>query len=88
MLITGFDPGAFTIDLSGFPNDLGGGGFFLTQGGNDLALNFTPVPEPSTYALMALGLGVVAVGLNSVSRTAFIRLKKGKNWLRKPCGPC
>jgi hypothetical protein len=22
-------------------------------------LNFTPVPEPSTYALMALGLGLI-----------------------------
>jgi len=68
--ITGFDPGAFTIDLSGFPNDLGGGGFFLTQGGNDLALNFSSVPEPSTYALMALGLGVVAIGLRRKTRRA------------------
>ena len=86
--IAQFDPTLFNIASSGF--DLGGGEFSLSlsSDSDSLLLNFTPVPEPSTYALMALGLGVVAVGLNSVSRTAFIRLKKGKNWLRKPCGPC
>ena len=34
----------------------------LTVNGSDnqLILNFTPVPEPSTYALVAIGLGLVA----------------------------
>jgi hypothetical protein len=58
--ITGFvsDGSQFSIDQSQF---LGGGIFSLTQSGTNLVLNFTPVPEPSTYALMALGLG--ATGL-------------------------
>lgn len=58
--ITGFDPTRFTIDTSLFGNSLGIGSFYLTQSGNDLLLNFTPVPEPSTYALIGLGLGAVA----------------------------
>jgi hypothetical protein len=41
-----------------FLNPLGGGSFSLTLDGenNALFLNFTPVPEPSTYALLSLGL--------------------------------
>jgi hypothetical protein len=57
--ITGFDPNAFTLDATGFSNSLGIGSFFLSQSGNDLLLNFTPVPEPSTYALMGTGLLVL-----------------------------
>jgi autotransporter-associated beta strand protein len=59
--ITGFSAGTFTFETGGFLNNLGGGSFFVTQNGTNLAINFTPVPEPSTYALMALGLGVVVV---------------------------
>lgn len=62
--IAGFDPNAIAIDSSEFSTSLGSGQFFLIQTGNDLMLNFTPVPEPSTYALMGLGLGVVVVGLH------------------------
>ncbi len=51
----------FLIDSSGFTNGLNGGTFSITLGtytGNPaLFLNFTPVPEPSTYALIAVGLG-------------------------------
>ena len=53
--ITGFNAADFTIDSSQFN---GGGIFSLTQSGGNLVLNFTAVPEPSTYALMGLGLGL------------------------------
>lgn len=50
----------FSLDLSAFTSDaLMGGDFELVQSGNQIMLNFTPVPEPSTYALMALGLALV-----------------------------
>ena len=59
--ITDFVSGGsqFTIDSSGFS---GGGLFSVSLGvylGNpSLVLNFTAVPEPSTYALMLAGLGL------------------------------
>lgn len=59
----GIDPDAFAINVDDFVNGLGGGIFTLVEGmdGSNpaLFLNFTPVPEPSTYALMAAGLGAV-----------------------------
>jgi fibronectin-binding autotransporter adhesin len=54
--ITGFDTSVVTLDTSNVGADLGMGHFFLSQSGNDLFVNFTPVPEPSTYALLGLGL--------------------------------
>ena len=54
--IVTFDPTAFTIDTSGFQNPMGTGGFYLSESGNNLMLNFTPVPEPSTWVLMASGV--------------------------------
>ena len=63
--ITGFNPSAFTIDASSF---LGGAYtnpsyFNLSLGvtGNSLILNFTAIPEPSSYALMSLGLAAMAL---------------------------
>jgi autotransporter-associated beta strand protein len=55
--ITGFSSSAFTINASQFQNGtLSPTVFTLTeQNGQDLYLNFTPVPEPSTYALLGLG---------------------------------
>jgi fibronectin-binding autotransporter adhesin len=60
----GFNALDFTVNTSNFSNPLGttGGNFFVTQGGtgNDsLILNFTPVPEPSTWILMAGGLSMM-----------------------------
>jgi fibronectin-binding autotransporter adhesin len=59
--ITGFNANAFTFDTTYFGASLGIGSFFVTQSGNDMLLNFTPVPEPSTYALMSAGLLLVFV---------------------------
>jgi T5SS/PEP-CTERM-associated repeat protein/autotransporter-associated beta strand protein len=57
--VGGFNPQDFTIDASGFQNSLGIGSFFVTDNGSNLMMNFTPVPEPSTYGLMAAGLLVL-----------------------------
>ena len=64
--INGFSADKFALDLSGFTNSMGASIFILTQGtsvsGNPaIFLNFTAVPEPSTYALMALGLGAAVL---------------------------
>jgi hypothetical protein len=50
--IQGFDPALFFVDTSGFRNDLAGGTFSVVEAGNDLLLTFSPVPEPSTTALL------------------------------------
>jgi autotransporter-associated beta strand protein len=60
--ITGFNAANFTINASGFSNLASASNFALTVSGNDLVLNFTPVPEPSTYGLLGLGLAMAALG--------------------------
>lgn len=55
----GFNPAAFTIDTSAFTSSLNGGLFSLSTSGGNLQLNFTPVPEPSTWVLLLAGLGIV-----------------------------
>lgn len=57
--VTGFDATKFTLDRTAFSNT-SSGEFYLTQSGNSLLLNFTPVPEPSTYVLMGTGLSLLA----------------------------
>ncbi|AOS43291.1 PEP-CTERM motif protein [Lacunisphaera limnophila] len=61
--ISGFDAADFLIDTTAFSSPRDSGVFSLSQGlsgGNPaLFLNFTPVPEPSTYALLGVGLGLV-----------------------------
>lgn len=54
--IIGFDSDEFALDSSGFGDSLNVSQFSLSQNGDDLMLNFTPVPEPSPYALLSLGL--------------------------------
>ena len=62
--ITGFTPAAFTIDSTLFQSGLASATVFtLSQSGSDLYLNFTPIPEPSTYGLLGLGLGALALRL-------------------------
>jgi len=48
----------FTVDTSNFDNSFGGA-FTVDQVGNTLVLNYSAIPEPSTYAL--LGIGVMAL---------------------------
>jgi autotransporter-associated beta strand protein len=64
--ITGFNASDFNIVTSGFSNSTGGGMFSLSEVGDNLYLNFTPVPEPSTWSLM--GAGLVALLVPSAMR--------------------
>jgi len=66
-VITGFDASEFTINVganagaAGFSNALAGGVFSMGLSGDstDLLLNYTAIPEPSTYAMLGLGLGAL-----------------------------
>jgi autotransporter-associated beta strand protein len=57
--ITGFSAGEFTLDTLGFGNPTNGGAFSVSEAGDSLYLDFTPVPEPSTWELMAAGFAAV-----------------------------
>jgi autotransporter-associated beta strand protein len=59
--ITGFSASDFNLVTSGFSNGTAGGTFSLSEVGDNLFLNFTPVPEPSTWALMGAGLVALLV---------------------------
>jgi len=61
--ITNFDPAKFNLFAASttFLNDTAGGTFSLSlENNNTILLNFTPVPEPSTWALMITGLAAIA----------------------------
>lgn len=59
--ITGFAANKFFISTANFSNSLGVGSFSVSQSGNNLLLNFTPVPEPSIYAFLLSGLGLAGL---------------------------
>ncbi len=63
--VSGFDPTAFFIDPSAFHDgSLTPDQFSVSLSGGSLFLNFTPVPEPSTLALLSLGTAaIVGAGL-------------------------
>ncbi len=63
--ITNFNASDFTFNLSNFQNPIGAGMFYVSEnvGDTSLMLNFTPVPEPSTWALMASGLFAVGAAV-------------------------
>lgn len=58
--IMNFDASKFLIDTSGFFTDLDDsdapGDVTITQVGNNLVLNYSSVPEPSTWAMLVIGL--------------------------------
>jgi fibronectin-binding autotransporter adhesin len=54
-----FSSSLFTIDASGFQNPYTGL-FSVSQSGNELYLNYSAIPEPSTYAMLLGGLGLLA----------------------------
>lgn len=60
--VLGFNAAAFTVDATDFQNGTMDGSLFtVTADSNHLYLNFTPVPEPSTWALLLGGLGLPAL---------------------------
>jgi autotransporter-associated beta strand protein len=56
-----FNSADFSVDLTNFQNSTGGGSFAVGETGDTLTLNFTPVPEPSTWMLMAAGLAALCI---------------------------
>ncbi len=65
--INGFAPDAFTFDLSNFLNPANPDGFSITQIDNALILSYTPIPEPTTTALL-LAIGALTTVLNRTRR--------------------
>ncbi len=77
--ITGFDPAEWTIDTSKFSNSFQGH-FSVSQIGNSLVLNYM-VPEPSTFAMGAIGLTALAA-ISVKRRRALARARRAAASLR------
>jgi autotransporter-associated beta strand protein len=58
--IAGFNAGDFSVNTGGFQN-MPGVNFVVGTNGNNLTLDFTPVPEPSTWLLLVAGLVSVVI---------------------------
>jgi PEP-CTERM motif-containing protein len=69
--INGFSANQFNLITSGFTNGTAGGTFSVVESGNNLMLDFTPVPEPSTWALM--GVGFLALATFEIRRRRRVR---------------
>ncbi|HZZ20971.1 MAG TPA: PEP-CTERM sorting domain-containing protein, partial [Opitutaceae bacterium] len=69
--ISGFTTGSIVVDTSEFSNDTNGGLFTVADTGNTLVLNFTPAPEPSTWAMIAGGGALL--GLAGLRRSRRVR---------------
>jgi autotransporter-associated beta strand protein len=61
--IAAFSAADFTVSTTDFQNAIGGGVFGVGEVGNTLTLNFTPVPEPSTWMLLSAGLAAAGASL-------------------------
>ena len=59
--IAGFSASQFNLVTMGFSNSTAGGTFSFTEIGNNLFLDFTPVPEPATWALLLAGAALVGL---------------------------
>lgn len=57
--VQGFDTARVALDTRGFLSPLAGGTLQLAVQNGDLYLQFAPVPEPQTWALMLGGLGLL-----------------------------
>jgi autotransporter-associated beta strand protein len=59
--VTGFAPGLFAVDASGFGADTGGGSFAVSSNGTQIAITFAPVPEPTALSIVALVAGALSL---------------------------
>jgi hypothetical protein len=66
-LLAGLNPGTYVIDVYGFGSTDHQGDIFDSNSGVNFGAEFTVVPEPSTWALMFGGLGIL-VGLQRLRR--------------------
>jgi autotransporter-associated beta strand protein len=66
--ISGFAANDFSVNTAHFQNTFAPGFFQVGQSGNTLTLDFTPVPEPSTWMLLGTGLAAVGAGLRRRKR--------------------